>query len=160
MAPPNPSPNYRFLRARPDFLKQMYRWAVQDCENAGVTVYGVPMSVEVIDITEFLSIGFAITIMSYDEAGALVPAFRLEALMDEEVVQGFDRVGMGEDGFPVLQTYDDADKPVKGKNFIVRRDAAAAVPPEYVAPIKQLLTNMMGAVNKYYAFGSCFAEEF
>ncbi len=138
----------------------MFRWAVQDCENAGVTVYGHPMSVEVIDISEILSIGFAITIMAYDASGALVPAFRLECLMDEEVMQGFDNVGMGPDGFPVLQTLDGEAKPVNGRCFIVRRDASTPVPPQYVDPIKLLLTNTMDAISKYYAFGSCFSEEF
>ena len=118
------------------------------------------MAVEVIDISEVLSIGFAVTLMSHDAAGNPVPGLRLECLMDEEEVSGYDRVGMGEDGFPVLMTYDDEKKVVKGQCFIVRRDASSAVAPALVAPTKQLLNNMMEAVNKYYAFGSCFSEEF
>jgi hypothetical protein len=57
---------------RPDFLKQMFRWAVQ---------YGQPdrdespnrpaMRVEVIDISPTLSIGFTIAFLKYTEAGCV-----------------------------------------------------------------------------------------
>ena len=145
---------------RQDFLKQLFRWAVQDCENGGVEVYATPMRVEVIDISEVLSIGFAITLMQIDAAGNEVPGLRLECLMDEEVVAGYDRVGMGDDGFPVLETLDGKAKEVKGKCFIVRRDASVDVPPSLQAPAKMLINNLMEATKRYYSFGSCFSEEF
>ncbi len=74
--------------------------------------------------------------------------------------QGYDVVGMDKDGFPVLQTMDGQERLVKGKNFIVRRDKTKPVPSQHVETVKALLTNMLSAVNKYYAFGSCFSEEF
>ena len=80
--------------------------------------------------------------------------------MDEEVVGGFDMVGMDKDGFPVLQTMDGESKTVKGKYFLVRRDKTTPVPEDFVQPTKLLLSEMMEAVNKYYSFGSPFSEEF
>ena len=145
---------------RQDFLKQLFRWAVQDCENGGVEVYATPMQVEVIDISEVLSIGFAITLMDIDAAGNEVPGLRLECLMDELEVAGYDRVGMGDDGFPVLETLDGQAKVVKGKCFIVRRDATKEVPAALQAPAKMLINNLMEATKRYYSFGSCFSEEF
>ena len=133
---------------------------MQDCENGGVEVYATPMQVEVIDISEVLSIGFAITLMDIDAQGNEVPGLRLECLMDEEEVAGYDRVGMGDDGFPVLETLDGQAKKVKGRCFIVRRDASKAVPPSLQAPAKLLINNLMEATKRYYSFGSCFSEEF
>lgn len=46
---------------------------MQDAE-AAVTTYGVPMTVEVIDITEFLSIGFTIFVHEYAANGCAVCA--------------------------------------------------------------------------------------
>lgn len=141
-------------------------------------VHRPPMRVEVIDISPTLSIGFTVSILKYTESGcappratspelqtdsscsALVSELELEALMDEEVVQGYDVVGMDKDGFPLLQTMDGEEKLVKGKYFLVRRDKSTPVPAVHVETVKALLENMMSAVNKYYAFGSCFSEEF
>lgn len=80
--------------------------------------------------------------------------------MDDEEVDGFDSVGSNEAGFPVLQTNDGEKKVVKGRCLIVRRDAAKPVPADLVPPVKSLLSNLTSALNKYYAFGSCFSEEF
>ena len=91
---------------------------------------------------------------------ALVPAIEYECLMDDEVMAGYDMVGMDKDGFPVLQTMDGEEKNVKGKYFLVRRDKSTPVPEDFVVPTKQLLSEMMEAVNKYYSFGSPFSEEF
>ena len=127
---------------------------------SGLEKYGLPILVEVIDISEVLSIGFSLTLQVQDASGELVPALRLEALMDEEEVEGYDRVGMGPDGFPVLTTFDEEKKIVKGRCFIVRRDLATPVPEAMQEPAKALIGNLMAAVNRYYAFGSCFSEEF
>jgi hypothetical protein len=80
-----------------------------------------------------------------------VPAIEYECLFDEEVVGGFDMVGMDKDGFPLLQTMDGEAKNVKGKYFLVRRDKATPVPEDFVVPTKQLLSEMMEAVNKVRA---------
>lgn len=207
---------------RPDFLKQMYRWAVQYAtpdreENPNRAA----MRVEVIDASPTVSIGFSMAFLKYTDAGCVctrvsphsqqqtcacacararavpascgvgtpvsshrcpthrapphpphtralrrrrsrspVPAIEFECLMDEEVVSGFDMVGMDKDGFPVLQTMDGEEKTVKGKYFLVRRNKATPVPTDFVEPTKAMLTDMMEAVNKYYSFGSPFSEEF
>jgi hypothetical protein len=93
-----------------------------------------------------------------------------------------------ETGAPVMTTRDGKERFTKGKCFIIRRAPppkpqpqprkaairAARVhsriaprrrirqpaPKEYVETVKSLLMNTMEAVNKFYAFGSVFSEEF
>ena len=104
---------------RPDFLKQLFRWAVQYADD-GEDVNKPPMRCDVIDVSSVLSVGFTVSIMRYNEAGQLESECDLECLMDDEVVEGFDVVGMDDQGFPKLQTQDGEQKLVKGKNFLIR----------------------------------------
>jgi hypothetical protein len=107
-----------FLR-RPDFLKQLFRWAVQYADD-GEDVNKPPMRCDVIDVSSVLSVGFTVSIMRYNEAGQLESECDLECLMDDEEVQAFDVVGMDDQGFPKLQTQDGQERLVKGKNFLIR----------------------------------------
>ena len=153
----------------PDFLKQLFRWAVQYADD-GEDVNKPPMRCDVIDVSSVLSVGFTVSIMRYNEAGKLESECDLECIMDEEVVQGYDVVGMDEHGFPKMQTMDGEEKLVKGKNFLIRcaaarrrapaqlltrrpparRDKNKPVPAHHVETVKKLLSNMFEAVNKYY----------
>ena len=69
------------------------------------------------------------------------------------------QVSQGEDGFPKMTTRDGKSRQTVGRCFIMRRIAKPA-PKEYVETVRALLQNTMEAVNKYYAFGSAFSEEF
>ena len=57
---------------RPDFLKQMYRWAVQYAEpDREENPKRAAMQVEVIDISPTLSIGFTLAFLKYTDAGCV-----------------------------------------------------------------------------------------
>jgi hypothetical protein len=139
------------------------------------------MRCDVIDVSSTLSVGFTVSVLAYDPDGKLVSEVDLECIMDDEIVAGYDVVGMDDSGFPKLQTMDGEEKLVRGKKFLIRcgaaltttrctpeqplsrhrrRDKSKPVPPHHVQTVKKFLSETFEAVNKYYSFGSCFSEEF
>lgn len=63
---------------------------------------------------------------------------------------------MNADGFPMLEG--NAEE-VKGKNFEIRKLGDAPVSGPIKASIKEFCQMLVGAINKYYAFGSCFVDD-
>jgi len=108
-------------------LKQLFRWAVQYAAD-GEDVNRSPMRCDVIDVSSVLSVGFTVSILGYTPDGKLVSELDLECIMDDEVVQGYDVVGMDDNGFPKLQTMDGEEKLVKGNKFLIRCAARRAAP--------------------------------
>lgn len=60
------------------------------------------------------------------------------------------------DGFPVLEG---ESQDVRGKNFEIRKVNEEPVSEPIRASIKQFCPMLVGAINKYYAFGSCFVDD-
>jgi hypothetical protein len=68
----------------------------------------------------------------------------------------YEWVGRGEDGFPVLQGRVEV---VPGKNFEIRKTCERKIDEDTRGVIRAFCSKLVQALNKYYAFGSCFAED-
>lgn len=60
------------------------------------------------------------------------------------------------DGFPILEG--NAEE-VDGKNFEIRKVCDNSVSEPMRASIKDFCQMLVAAINKYYAFGSCFVDD-
>lgn len=60
------------------------------------------------------------------------------------------------DGFPVLEG--NAEE-VIGKNFEIRKIDDASLTDAQRSSIRAFCQMLVGAINKYYAFGSCFVDD-
>uniref|UniRef100_A0A061QZ36 Uncharacterized protein n=1 Tax=Tetraselmis sp. GSL018 TaxID=582737 RepID=A0A061QZ36_9CHLO len=141
---------------RDDFIDQLYRWTLNaGSENAGKT-FGMPCSAE--------------PVYTENEEGSEVlwgwkTSFVKAGQVSCEVYCGFDTestkkyrwVGRNlETGMPELEgDYEE----VKGRYFEIWKLGKDSVDEDTRAAIKAFCTELADAVNKYYAFGSCWAEE-
>lgn len=48
---------------------------------------------------------------------------------------------------------------IKGKNFEIRKLGEDSVSDQVKTSIKEFCKLLVGAINKYYAFGSCFVDD-
>jgi len=77
--------------------------------------------------------------------------------MDTEMVPSYDPLMPSQDGEIIKSNRSGKDEFVKGRFFVIRRP----VPIDESAnpALKQMIKDMTLAINKYYAFGSCFSED-
>lgn len=89
--------------------------------------------------------------------GAEVLICELYCEMDTEMVPSYDTLMPSQDGEIIKSNRSGKDEFVKGRFFVIRRP----VPIDESAnpALKQMIKDMTLAINKYYAFGSCFSED-
>ena len=77
--------------------------------------------------------------------------------MDTEMVPTFDTLMPNQEGELIKSNRSGNDEFVKGRYFVIRRP----VPIDETAnpALKQMIKDMTLAINKYYAFGSCFSDD-
>ena len=77
--------------------------------------------------------------------------------MDTEQVQSFDTLMPSPEGELVKSNRSGKEEFVKGRYFVIRRP----VPINETAKpaLKQMIKDLTLAINKYYAFGSCFSDD-
>lgn len=51
------------------------------------------------------------------------------------------------------------EEKILGKNFEIRKVCDNTVTEPIRAAIREFCTMLVGAINKYYAFGSCFVDD-
>jgi hypothetical protein len=77
--------------------------------------------------------------------------------MDSEQVPTYDTLMPSQDGQLMKTNRSGKDEFVTGKYFVIKRP----VPIDETAnpALKQMIKDMTLAINKYYAFGSCFSDD-
>lgn len=60
------------------------------------------------------------------------------------------------DGFPMLEG---SAEEVSGKHFEIRKVDDAPVTDSIRGSVRDFCQMLVGAINKYYAFGSCFVDD-
>lgn len=75
---------------------------------------------------------------------------------DEEITTKHEWVGRGADGFPVLEG--NAEE-IMGKHFEIRKVDETPVSDSIRSSVRDFCQLLVGAINKYYAFGSCFVDD-
>ncbi|CAD7702291.1 unnamed protein product [Ostreobium quekettii] len=86
--------------------------------------------------------------------GAMV--CRVCVRMDTEVVEKPDFIGIGQDGFPVNEG---GTTSVEGRFFQIWKVGDEVVTDSIREVLRLFCTSLMHAINKYYAFGSCFTDD-
>ena len=102
-------------------------------------------------IREGLMWGFTISFLKDG-----VTATDIRVAFDDEVTLKHEWVGRGVDGFPILEG--NADE-VTGKNFEVRKIDDTPVSEAIRSSVRDFCGMLVAAINKYYAFGSCFVDD-
>ena len=77
--------------------------------------------------------------------------------MDTEDVQTFDTLMPNKDGVIEKSNRSGKDSWVKGRFFVIKRPVPFDLASN--AALKQMIKDMTLAINKYYAFGSCFSDD-
>ena len=145
---------------RHDFLLQMYRYMEIAYGENGLAQYGKRMDVELIsngkEGDEELTNGMLVVIYG-NKDGEEVEICELICEMDDEQVPIFDTLMPSQDGELVKTNRSGKDEFVTGKYFVIKRP----VPIDETAnpALKQMIKDMTLAINKYYAFGSCFSDD-
>ena len=135
---------------RSDFIDQLVRWAVVAQED-GRAVYGAPLRVTPTLNEEGANWGFTVDVLRDGS-----PAATLAIGFDDSATVKHEWVGRGVDGFPVMTG---TETPVTGKFFQIVKVGDAPVDEDTRTVIRNFCTLLVGAVNKYYAFGSCFSDD-
>ena len=143
-----------------DFLKQILRWAEGALTDPAGAKHGYPMRVEG-QFDEFDNpTGFTLFIGRYGSDGEVIADIECDCSMDAETYQVYDTVDLDQQtGQMKPMRRDGKEITETGKAFEIRRKKTPTT-DEMVTVLKLVLTDLMGAVNKYYAFGSCFSEDF
>ena len=143
---------------RPDFVKQMFRWAASEFEEGGLSRYGKRMTVECINgLADGNTNGVLVRLYDFRD-GTEVEIAQLIAKMDDEKVQVWDTIVPTKDGGIEKMNRDGKDKFIDGRFFVVSRPLPADETAN--SALKAMIKRLMLAINAYYSFGSPFAEEF
>ena len=143
---------------RPDFVKQMYRWATSEFEEGGLSRYGKRMTVECVnELADGNTNGVLVRLYDFRD-GTEVEIAQLIAKMDDEKVQVWDTIVPTKDGGIEKMNRDGKDKFIDGRFFVVSRPLPADETAN--SALKAMIKRLMLAINAYYSFGSPFAEEF
>ena len=135
---------------RADLIDQLLRWAVA-AEEDGRATYGAPLRVTPVKNEAGEAWGFTVDVL---RDGA--PSASLSVGFDDTDTIKHEWVGRGVDGFPVMTGSETA---VKGKMFEVWSTGTTPLDEDTRTVVRNFCTLMVGAVNKYYAFGSCFSDD-
>ena len=95
--------------------------------------------------------GFTVSFLKDGVSGSDV-----RVAFDEEYAIKHEWVGVGADGFPTLEGNEEQ---VLGKHFEVRKIDETPVTEDIRSAIKEFCQILVAAINKYYAFGSCFVDD-
>lgn len=137
---------------RSDLLDQLMRWSFIEIQEGGVANVGCPCKVDAYRTEEGLLWGFTVSFLRDG-----LPAAELRIAFDEEDTIKHEWVGRGADGFPILEGNSEA---IAGKNFEIRKiDIQNKVTEDLRQSIRDFCTLLVAAINKYYAFGSCFVDD-
>jgi hypothetical protein len=146
---------------RDDMMDQLYRWALVSAGESAVRNFGLPMSVA----PRYRAAGGA---GDSDMTGSLW-GFEVEVLRDGARVAdlgvNFDDdcairsewIGQDADGFPRAEG---RQEQVAGKNLEVwYLDSGKLTDEDLRAAIRAFCAGLVSAVNRFYSFGSVFAED-
>ncbi|KAG7672870.1 hypothetical protein Ndes2526B_g08600 [Nannochloris sp. 'desiccata'] len=135
---------------RQDLMDQLLRWAVIEIQENGMGNVGCPCKV-----TPYKKDGtFWGFTVSFLKDGASATDIRVA--FDDEVTQKHEWIGRGADGFPTLEG--NAEN-VDGKNFEVRKVDDVPATDAVRSSVRDFCQMLVAAINKYYAFGSCFVDD-
>ena len=143
-----------------DFLKQMYRYMEISYGDNGLAQYGKRMQVDLLsngkDGVDELTNGMLVTLFG-NKDGEEVEICELLCEMDLELVPIYDTLMPNSEGELVKTNRSGKDEFVNGRYFVIKRP----VPVDETAnpALKQMIKDMTLAINKYYAFGSCFSDD-
>lgn len=135
---------------RDDISDQLLRWALIEIQEEGVANVGCPCKVTAYNVNGSL-MGFTVSFMKDGESDTEV-----RVAFDDDVATKHEWVGRGPDGMPMLEG---KQEEVSGKNFEIRKLGENKVSDATKVSIKEFCQLLVGAINKYYAFGSCFVDD-
>ena len=135
---------------RDDISDQLLRWALIEIQEEGVANIGCPCRVTAYNVEDSL-MGFTVSFMKDGEAET-----EIRVAFDDDVIFKHEWVGRGPDGMPMLEG---KQEEVPGKNFEIRKLGENKVSDATKVSIKEFCQLLVGAINKYYAFGSCFVDD-
>ncbi len=130
---------------RQDIMDQLYRWVIIEIQEGGMASVGCPCRVE------RLPRGFTVSFLKDGASGS-----DIRVAFDDGSVDRHEYIGVGSDGFPTLEG---AVEEVDGDALEVRKVDDAVVTEAMRASIREFCGMLVGAINKYYAFGSCFVDD-
>lgn len=132
--------------------EQLYRWVVGVGQDDGRANFGMPMRVEESkNGPDGERDGFLVHVIRDG-----VTLTTIGILFDSEVTQKYEWVGRGADGFPSLEG---KVTEIRGKHLQIRKMDDNKVDEELRSVIRSFCQALVSAINKYYAFGSCFSED-
>ena len=128
-------------------------------QDEGRARYGAPLRVTPFNHPESGEPwGFDLDILSLSSSGndgdPISASLRIG--FDDGIVNKRQWVGRGTDGFPKMEG---DETPVRGKCFEIRKVGDGAVDGDTKVVIRNFCSMLEQAVNKYYAFGSCFSDD-
>lgn len=146
---------------RDDMMDQLYRWALVNAGESAVRNFGLPMNVAPryraaggtgdTDMTGSLW-GFEVEVLRDGQRVADVGVN-----FDEECAIRSEWLGQDSEGFPVAEG---RQEQVSGKNLEVwYLDSAKLTDEDLRAAIRAFCAGLVSAVNRFYSFGSVFAED-
>ena len=128
-------------------------------QDEGRARYGAPLRVTPFNHPESGDPwGFDLDILSLSSAGndgdPISATLRIG--FDEGFASKRQWVGRGTDGFPQMEG---EETQIKGKCFEIRKVGEGSVDADTKVVIRNFCSMLEQAVNKYYAFGSCFSDD-
>eukprot|EP00775_Hariotina_reticulata_P007254 gene7254-7467_t len=136
---------------RDDMMDQMVRWALIEAEEGGQRNFGMPMKVHQRFLNDLIW-GIELEIIKEGEKQA-----ELSLGFDNEVT--YKSEWIGQDSSSGMPTKEGKQEEVVGKHFEIWKTCDRKVDEDLRATIRAFCTGLVAALNKYYAFGSVFAEE-
>jgi hypothetical protein len=135
---------------RDDMMDQIIRWALIEAEEGGQRNFGMPMKVHQ-RFRDGELWGMEVQIVKEG-----VQVADLSIGFDGEIGIKSEWIGQDGSGFP---TNEGKQEEVAGKHFEIWKTCSRPVDEDLRATLKAFCTGLVAALNKYYAFGSVFAEE-
>ncbi|GAB5372583.1 hypothetical protein AAMO2058_001678200 [Amorphochlora amoebiformis] len=144
---------------RPDLMEQFLRWAYIEVQQNAKETYGMDeISIEPIYLEPkwVEKYGEDPSMKVVNGFSAQFDEIALQVVMDDEIIYGYDHIGMDENGFPEKR----GNKfEVLGKFFEVRKIGDTKASDQTSSAIKKFGTSLNKAFDKYYAFGSIYADD-
>eukprot|EP00465_Bigelowiella_longifila_P011554 CAMPEP_0185272760 /NCGR_PEP_ID=MMETSP1359-20130426/48061_1 /TAXON_ID=552665 /ORGANISM="Bigelowiella longifila, Strain CCMP242" /LENGTH=244 /DNA_ID=CAMNT_0027865173 /DNA_START=59 /DNA_END=793 /DNA_ORIENTATION=- len=144
---------------RPDLMTQFLRWAYIEVSENSKANFGI----DNIDIEPIYLAPHWVERYGEDPNMKVVNGFKahfaeaeLEVVMDEEIILGYDYLGMDENGFP--EKRGDSFE-ILGKFLEVRRVGSNPVSEKTAKAIRNFGKHLNTAFDKYYAFGSIYSDD-
>lgn len=135
---------------RRDLADQLLRWAVIEQADGGPAKYGMPFKVTKDNQAEGI-FGF---VTSFQRTAT--DATDIAVRFDNNIAIKHEWIGRGEDGFPIMQG---GQEEVTGKYLEIWKTDSNPVDEPTRAAVRLYCQELGAAINKYYAFGSCFVDD-